>query len=716
MHVRVPFMVPAFEVAGVTRRRLLAGVWGAVDNPGMDRLHQRVAELRTQLDRHNRLYYVEARPEISDAGYDRLLRELADLEAAHPELATPDSPTQRVGGEPIEGFRTVEHAARMYSIDNTYSRGELEAWAGRVRKAMGEGVAAAFIVEPKIDGVAVSLRYEGGRLVQALTRGDGHRGDDITHNVRTIAAVPLQLTPGSTGTGHGPAHPRVLEVRGEVFMLNSAFARLNQARQAAGEEPFANPRNMTAGTLKQLDPRQVAQRKLRFMAHGRGVIEPAPPFKTQHDMLAWLRAWGIPTNPLTRRCETIDEAWTAIEAFQTQRAELDYATDGMVVKVDRFDQQEELGFTSKSPRWAIAYKYAAEQARTKLTRVEWFVGKTGKVTPRATMEPVFVAGTTVTHASLHNADQIVRLGLHEGDTVVIEKAGEIIPQVVEADASQRAPGASPIQPPAHCPGCGQTLVREADEVDLRCINPECPEQLREKLIWFAGRDQMDIDGLGEKAVLQLADAGLLRSYGDVFALHSQRDRLLELDRMGEKKADNLLAGIEAAKQRGLARVLASLGIRHVGQRAAQVIARQFGDIDALLAATVDDIAAVHEIGPITAESLHTFLHHASGQRVIGELRDAGVRLDEPKATTTTEASPVHGKTVVLTGTLESFDRKTLAEKLQALGAKVTGSVSKKTDLVIVGAPGTAGSKLDKARQLGIEVWDEARLLRELAAP
>ncbi len=667
---------------------------------------QRIARLRDDLNRHNRLYYVEARSEISDHDYDALLRELQDLEAAHPDLATSDSPTQRVGGEPIAGFRTVEHAARMYSIDNTYSRGELDAWAGRVRKTLGDDAQVAYIVEPKIDGVAVSLRYEKGQLVQALTRGDGQRGDDITHNVRTIKAIPLRLASDTPRP-----IPHTLEVRGEIFMANADFARLNQQRERDGLEKFANPRNMTAGTLKQLDPREVAKRRLMFMAHGRGVIDPANLVDSQHAMLDTFRALDIPTNPLTRLCAAIDEVWQAIEDFQQKRATLDYATDGMVVKVDRFAQQEELGFTSKSPRWAIAYKYAAEQAQTKLQHVEWFVGKTGRVTPRATMEPVFLAGTTVTHASLHNADQIARLDLHEGDTVVIEKAGEIIPQVVMVIAEMRPQGAKLIKPPANCPSCSEPLVREEDEVDLRCINPECPAQLREKLIWFAGRDQMDIEGLGEKAVIQLCDAGLLKSFGDVFALKGQRDRLLELDRMGEKKVDNLLSGIEDARKRGLARVLGSLGIRHVGTRAAQLIAGHFADIDALLAASADDLAAVHEIGPVTAESLHTFLHSAAGRHVITELRDAGVDLTAPKAHTPAADSPFTGKTIVITGTLEAFDRKALTDKLEALGAKVTGSVSKKTDLVIAGE--SAGSKLDKAHALGVEVWNEAQLLQAL---
>ncbi len=673
---------------------------------------QQIRKLQEQLERHNRLYYVEAKPVISDREYDRLLKQLQALEAKHPELVTADSPTQRVGGEPIDGFRTIAHARRMFSIDNTYDQTELNAWHGRVvRKLASEtGVKTdkvAYVVEPKIDGVAVSLRYEGGRLALALSRGDGRKGDDITHNVRTIRAIPLKLHADKT------TPPRVFEVRGEVYMPGDEFARLNKLRQEQGNEPFANPRNATAGTLKQLDPRNVANRRLLFWAHGRGEVEPDE-FASHSQFLAAARRWGVPTNPLTSTCKSLEQVWDFIERFARKRPTLPYQIDGVVVKVDRYDLQEALGHTSKSPRWCIAYKYAAEQAVTKLLRVEWQVGKTGQLTPRATMEPVFVAGTTVQHATLHNANEIARKDIRIGDTVVIEKAGEIIPQVVKVVLDKRPGGARPIRPPTKCPSCGSPVERLEEEVAHRCVNPECPAQLRERLIWFAARGQMDIEGLGEKAVHQLADAGLLNSFGDIYRLKDRRHKLVQLERMGEKKVDNLLAGIEASKGRGLASVLAGLGVRHVGSRAAQILAEHFGAIDALLGASEQELASIDEIGPITAASVYGFLHARAGRHVIDALRAAGVKMTAPRrAAAAATASAFAGKTIVLTGTLESFDRKALTKKLEAMGAKVTGSVSKKTDLVIAGE--SAGSKLDKATELGIERWDEAKLLKVLGS-
>jgi DNA ligase (NAD+) len=682
---------------------------------------RRIEELRREIQRHNYLYYVEAKPQIPDRQFDQLLKELEELEAKHPDLVTPDSPTQRVGGEPIEGFKTVAHARPMYSIDNTYDQAELTAWHDRVVKKLGQGGGGlfgdggvAYTVEPKIDGVAVSLRYEDGQLAQALTRGDGRRGDDITQNARTIRAVPLRLHEGKgKSETELPGVPAVLEVRGEVYMPNDEFARINAGREKEGLELFANPRNSTAGTLKQLDPRVVAQRRLLFFAHGRGEVEPDP-FESHSQFLDAIRGWGIPVNPLTAVCDSIDQVWDYIEKFDKKRPSLKYQVDGAVVKVDRYDLQEELGYTSKFPRWCIAYKYAAEQGQTKLLKVDWQVGKTGKLTPRATMEPVFLAGTTVQHATLHNLGEIQRKDIRIGDTVVIEKAGEIIPQVVEVVKDNRPKGAKPIEPPSRCPECGGDVeidTEDGHETARFCINPECPAQFREKIIWFAGRGQMDIEGLGEKMVHQLADADLIQSFGDVFALKDKRGKLLELERMGEKKADNLLAGIEDAKDRGLTRVLGGLGIRHVGSRAAQLLADAFGSIDDLTDASAQTIAEVHEIGPITAESVYTFLHSKVGKHVIQELTDAGVKLTAPKKKKPAADSPFAGKTIVLTGTLENFERKELSEKLESLGAKVTGSVSKNTDLVIVGE--NPGSKLDKANELGVQTWDEKKLLAAL---
>ncbi len=706
----------------------------------------RIAELRREINRHNRLYYVEATEEISDRQFDDLLRELQDLETKHPELITPDSPTQRVGGEPIEGFKTLPHARPMMSIDNTYDRDELRAWYDRIlkgiAKARGDDTESntedggeskidnalfstedapppRLILEPKIDGVAVSLRYEKGQLVQALSRGDGKRGDDITHNVRTIRAVPLvlntepmddepndnsEVSGGKVSGGRG----EVLEVRGEIFMPDAEFQRINEARDEQGLDRLANPRNATAGTLKSLDPKVAAGRRLKFYAHGRGEVVPDM-FTSHHGFLEQLRAFGLPTNEHITAVDSFDDAWQFIESFQDKRTNLGYPTDGVVIKLDDLALQETLGATSKAPRWCIAYKYAAEQEQTVLLKVDWQVGKTGKLTPRATMKPVLLAGTTVQHATLHNMDEITRKDIRLGDTVVIEKAGEIIPQVVRVVTENRPASSEPIQPPAKCPSCDQPIDKLEDEVAHRCVNPECPAQFREKLIWFVGRNQMDIDGLGEKAIIQLADAGLLKTFGDVYTLHTQRDKLLELDRMGEKKVENLLAGIEASKSRRLSRVLAGLGIRHVGASASAGLAKHFGNIDALTHADTDTIAQIDDIGPITAESIHAFLNSDAGGHVIHELKDAGVDLTEEKTASPpgTADSPFAGKTVVITGTFEAFDRNDLKARLTAQGAKVTGSVSKNTDMLLAGEK--AGSKLAKAEQLGVEVWDEAKV-------
>lgn len=731
---------------------------------------QQIAELRRQLDRHNRLYYVEATTEISDTEFDALLRELQNLEANHPDLITPDSPTQRVGGEPIEGFNTLPHARPMMSIDNTYDQTDLRKWYDRTLAAIAkvqmpdadqangalfptdEAPGISLVLEPKIDGVAVSLRYEKGQLVQALSRGDGKLGDDITNNVRTIKAIPLRLNPEITH------HPDILEVRGEIFMPDVKFQRINDDREGQGLERFANPRNATAGTLKSLDPAVADKRGLRFYAHGRGELNPDS-FTSYYAFLANLRALGLPTNEHTRQLNTFDEAWAFIEDFQGKRPTLGYATDGVVIKLDNHTLQEQLGATSKAPRWCIAYKYAAEQATTVLTDVVWQVGKTGKLTPRATMDPVFLAGTTVQHASLHNYGEVLRKDIRIGDTVIIEKAGEIIPQVKSVVIASRQGGTKPMAAPDRCPICGsQTDIvhdskrvndiarwearceaekkkaakenREpalpekpkplgpADETIRFCTNPECPAQFREKLIWFVGRNQMDIDGLGEKAIIQLADAGLLKTFGDVYNLHTQRDALLELDRMGEKKIENLLAGIEASKSRGLSRILAGLGIHHVGSSSSAALAQHFGDVDAIKRADPETIAGIEDIGPITAESIHTFLNGTAGQHVIQELKDAGVDLTEekrvlpPAGTPGAGGSPVAGKTIVITGTFEAYDRNDLKTKLTALGAKVTGSVSKNTDILCAGEK--AGSKLTKAEQLGVEVWDEGTLHKHLS--
>ena len=690
---------------------------------------KRIEELRREIDRHNRLYYVEAKTEISDKEFDALLRELQDLEAKHPDLITPDSPTQRVGGEPIEGFQTLAHSRPMMSIDNTYDQDELRKWYDRTVKAIAKAQTdnadsdnaklfadealpqPELVLEPKVDGVAVSLRYEQGKLLRALSRGDGKRGDDITHNVRTIRSIPLTLE-ATQITGSDPVFgvPGVLEVRGEIFMPDAEFQRINETREEQGLERFANPRNATAGTLKSLDPAVAAERRLMFYAHGRGELEPDT-VASHHDFLTLLRKLGLPINENTKCVDTFDETWKFIESFQDKRSTLGYATDGVVIKIDDHALQEQLGATSKAPRWCIAYKYAAEQATTVLKEVVWQVGKTGKLTPRATMDPVFLAGTTVQHATLHNLDKIERKDIRIGDTVVIEKAGEIIPQVVSVVIEKRPKTSKPITAPKKCPSCDMPIEKLEEEVAHRCVNPECPAQFREKLIWFVGRNQMDIDGLGEKAVHQLADAGLLKTFGDVYNLHNKRADLLQLERMGEKKVDNLINGIETSKSRGLSRVLAGLGIRHVGASAANSLAQHFGNVDAIKDADTETIAEVEDIGPITAESIHTFLNSDAGQHVIDELKQADVDLTEQQTAPLPGAadSPVAGKTVVITGSFEGFTRNELKAKLTALGAKVTGSISKSTDILMAGEK--AGSKLSKAESLGVEVWDEQALMK-----
>lgn len=724
-----------------------------------------IEHLRQQIARHDRLYYVEARPAITDYEYDQLLKELQQLEAEHPELITPGSPTQRVGGEPIEGFVTVEHAVPMVSIDNTYSEGDLRAWAKRVTKGLGGETGGAelfgdpngvkFVCEPKVDGVAVSLLYENGQLVRAVTRGDGRRGDDITVNARTIRSIPTVLGASGASKRDAPAIPDRLEIRGEIYMRFDTLAKTNAHREERGEPLFANPRNATAGSLKQLDPRIVRTRGLRFFAHSRGIVEPDP-FETFTEYLAALEAWDVPVVPHTKTVDGPDDVVRYIHDYAATRREEPYPVDGVVVTVDGFSQQEKLGFTAKSPRWRIAYKYAPDRAVTVLRRVDWQVGKTGKLTPRATMDPVELAGTTVRHATLHNLGEIRRRDIHLGDHVVIEKAGEIIPQVVEVKKEKRHPGSEPIAAPDRCPECGGPIevvgdsrciaeraswfkrvekekaaaekegrppqlppepepLTELDETARLCINPECPAQFYEKLIWFAGRNQMDIEGLGEKMAGLLIGADLVHHFADLYGL--RLDQLVGLERMGEKSAVNLLEGIERSKQRGLAHLLASLGIRHIGLATGRLLSREFADVEALRAAGEADLESIPGIGPIVAKGLFAWLHSDVGRKTIDALVAAGVDVTSkeyraPSAeNAAAEGSPFAGKTIVLTGGLEHFTRPALTERLTELGAHVTASVSKKTDLVIAGTD--AGTKLEKARTLGVAVWDEAELLKHL---
>ena len=679
-------------------------------------VHPRIAELRDLLHRANAAYYVDAAPFMSDGEYDRLLAELAALEAEH-GCDDPNSPTQRLG-DAASGFAKVAHAVPMLSIENTYTLEDFGAWYARcVASLRSEPV---LVCEPKVDGVAISLRYEDGALVRALTRGDGEQGDDVTGNARAIRAIPTRLRGG---------HPAVLEVRGEVFMPNESFERINAERERAGEELFANARNATAGTLKNLDPRLVASRRLSFVAHGRGACE-GDPSRGHWEFLTNLRAWGVPSNEGASRCVSAEEARARIESFKDQRAGLPYGVDGMVVRVDAFSQQTELGAASKAPRWIIAFKYPAERRETTLLRVDWQVGKGGTLTPRATMTPVFVAGTTVSHATLHNIEEIRRKDLRIGDTVLVEKAGEIIPQVVEALAARRDGSERAIEPPTTCPSCGGAVEQEGPK--LYCVNAACPAQLRERLKWFVGRDQMDIDGLGDKIIDQLVEAGLVRHFADVFTLDPGRlatleksdaapqrkvrkdGSLAEAARIGPKTAERIVRSADAARGRGLQRVLASLGVRHLGEAASKTLARAFPDVDAVLRADVATLQALPDFGEITAESLVRDFAAPTLRDEIERLRTAGVDLASHgyRPDDAGNAGPLAGKVVVLTGELPGWDRRTLTAAVESLGAKVSGSVSKKTDLVIAGA--AAGSKLTKARELGVQVWEGDDAVRELA--
>ena len=638
-----------------------------------------------------------AQPEISDRQYDRLIKELEALEAERPELITPYSPTQRVGGEPIGGFATVAHSLPMLSIDNTYSAEAVGEFDARVRRGLGEAP-FHYLADPKVDGVAVSLRYEAGRLALAATRGDGRRGDDITANARTIRSIPLRLT--------GEVPPDVLEIRGEIYWPLSAFSACNARRAAEGLDTFANPRNGAAGTLKQLDPRVVAERGLAFIAHGLGEMS-SPIAERANQAMARLEGWGIPVSKHMAVCDDVEAALVTVKDWLTKRREVDYETDGMVIKVDELALRERLGATSKYPRWCIAYKYEAERAETVLREVTSQVGRLGTITPVARFDPVQLSGTTVTSASLHNFDQIERLDVRVGDTVLVEKAGEIIPRVVQVLHDKRPGGAKPIAQPTACPVCGGEAARDEGGVYLRCINPECPAQIRERLRFFAGRNQMDIENLGPAVIDQLVDRGLVKHFADLYTL--RKDDLLELERMGEKSAENLVRAISASKSRGLARLITALGIRHVGGRAAEVLADHFSDVDAVGSASIEELTQIDEIGPVIAQSVHDFFASSAGKETIHLLEAAGVRT--ASETTAVGAQPLAGKTVVVTGTLENLAREQAEDAIKAAGGRATSSVSKNTDFVVLGE--SPGSKAEKAHKLGVETIDEAEFLRRL---
>jgi DNA ligase (NAD+) len=707
----------------------------------------RILELRTLLERANASYYTDAAPFMSDTEFDTLLAELAELESKHPDLADPNSPTVRVGGSPIAGFTTLPHAIPMLSIDNTYNEQEIRAWITKTQSTIGSPVETdlfqstptTFICEPKIDGVALSIRYESGIFIRALTRGDGTQGDDVSHAVRTIKSLPLKLDPD--------ALPEILEVRGEVYIPLPEFTRINQEREEAGDDPFMNPRNACAGTIKQLDPKVAAARNLGFIAHGMGELSDSAYADTFSTFCEKINALGIPTTEHRTIATTTDEIIDAIHRIDTLRHDLDYATDGVVIRVDSIAQQAALGTTSKSPRWIIAYKFPAERKTTTLLTVDHQVGKTGKITPRATFEPVLLAGTEVQHATLHNYGMIRQRDLHIGDTVEVEKAGEIIPQVVGVLLDKRPNEAKPVLPPDHCPTCESPLEIEPPEAIenpsletvRRCMNPECPAQIREKLVWFVGRRQMDIDTLGESTIDLIRASDIpLNHFADIFTLKDHRDELLKLDRMGDKKVENMLASIEASKSRGLSKLLAGMGIRHVGASTAKSLAKVFRDYDELFAGEVwqlmpmginrmtkkdrkkfleseEKLDTEYEtgLGADTAPLFYAYLHSPAAIETFDHLRALGLDLTSHDFVDAEHQldNPFAGKTIVLTGSLEHLTRPQLTDILEALGAKCSGSVSKNTDLLIAGEK--AGSKLTKALSLGIEVWDEAKTRQTL---
>ena len=667
-----------------------------------EKAETRIARLREEIRRHEHLYYVLAKPEISDQAYDALERELRELEGEFPDLVTPTSPTQRVGEKPSSEFESVVHRAPMLSLDNTYSEEELREFEERIFRAVGKRE-IAYTAELKIDGLSMALHYEGGRLVRAVTRGDGVRGDDVTPNARAIRAIPLEL--------RGEDVPRELEARGEVYLPRSRFLAINEEREENEEEPFANPRNAAAGSMKSLDARVVEKRGLEVflysVAHVRGVQ-----LESQWQALERLREWGLRTNPASRRCRGLAEVLAVIEEWRDKRAALEYEIDGVVVKVDDFALQQELGATSKFPRWAIAYKYPALQAATVVEAIQTYVGRTGRLTPVAQLTPVFLAGTTVSRATLHNEEEVARKDVREGDTVLIERGGEVIPKVVSVVLEKRPQTALPWTPPQECPVCGTPVARAEGEVDRRCPNVSCPAQVEERFRHYARREAMDIEGLGTVVVHELVERGLVKDFADLYRLSF--DELAPLFAPKAKKGEslgarNLLEAIEASKSRELRRLVFGLGIRFVGERAAMLLARHFRSLRAIEEATVEAIDDIYEIGPAVAGSVYAWFRDPANLDLVRRLEKAGLRVEEEGRQPVSLA--LQGQQIVLTGTLESMSRDEAKAAIEAAGGRVTGSVSKKTTAVVAGRD--AGSKLDRARELGIPVIDEAELRKRL---
>lgn len=662
-------------------------------------IQQRIEELKEQLNRWSHEYYVEDKPTATDAEYDKAYHELVALEEAHPEFVTADSPTQRVGGEVLDQFQKVTHTNPMLSLSNAFSKEDLEEFDARLRKLTNRAI--EYVCELKIDGLSIALTYQDGQLVLGATRGDGTTGEDVTGNVRTIKSVPLSLK-----------EPWNIEVRGECYMPKKAFVALNQSREEEGLEVFANPRNAAAGSLRQLDSKIAAKRNLSVFLYSSPSVEELN-VSTQEELLEKMAEIGFVTNSERLKCQTIDEVWNYIETIASKRPDLPYEIDGMVIKVNDFATQEEIGFTVKAPRWAIAYKFPAEEAQTVVRDIEWTVGRTGVVTPTAVMDPVQLAGTTVRRASLHNIDLIKERDIRLEDTVVIHKAGDIIPEVTRVILEKRPETSQPYEFPTTCPVCHEKLEHLEEEVAIRCLNPKCPAQLTEGLSHFVSRNAMNMSGIGPRVIKQLFEEGLVMDVADLYKL--TLDQLLALDKVQQKSAENILEAIEKSKENSLERLLTGLGIRHVGTKAAKELAQHFKTMTALQEASIEQLLEIDGLGDIIAYSVKTYFEQPSVQELIQELQDSGVNMTYLGVTKDDSAASGHvlsGKTVVLTGTLEQLTRQDAKEKLESLGAKVTGSVSKKTDVVIAGH--SAGSKLTKANDLGIEVWSEQQFLDSLA--
>ncbi len=669
-----------------------------------DKVAREIDRLREQIDHHNYLYYVLDRPEIPDAEYDRLMRRLQDLEAQHPELVTPESPTQRVGAKPLKEFAEVRHAIPMLSLNNAFSDEEALEFDRRARGRLDEDT-ITYVAEPKLDGLAIAVIYENGVLTRAATRGDGYTGEDVTQNVRTIDAVPLKL--------RGKHIPPLLEVRGEVYMPHKGFEELNRRQEKRGEKTFANPRNAAAGSLRQLDPRVTAERPLSMYCYGVGEVRGADLPDRHSRILEQLRDWGLRVSTEVKVMRGIDACLDYHRELLERRDRLPYDIDGVVYKVDRINQQEELGYVARAPRWALAHKFPAEEEMTILKDIEVQVGRTGAVTPVARLEPVFVGGVTVTNATLHNQDEIERKDVRRGDTVIVRRAGDVIPEVVGVVKSKRPRNAKKFSMPKKCPVCGSAVERLEGEVVARCTGGlYCPAQRREAIKHFASRRAMDIEGLGDKLVEQLDEKGLIRDVAGLYDLTLKQ--VAGLERMAEKSAQNLLDALQKSKSTTLARFIYALGIGQVGEATARNLARHFGSLDDLQGASLADLQEVPDVGEVVAESIHTFFRQPHNKEVITRLRKAGVHWKDERPLPAAK-QPLAGKTFVLTGTLSSMSRDEAKDRLQALGATVSGSVSKKTDYVVVGVD--PGSKATKAEALGVEMLDEAgftRLLRKHA--